>query len=223
MLEGAKNYNRYLLKQISGLVPSRAKVLDFGAGTGHFALELKRLGHTVIAVEADHVLGKRIADRGITCAQLDTLEDDSFDLVFSINVLEHIRDDESTLRTLANKLRPGGKLFIYVPAHPELYSTFDEEVGHHRRYTKRDLQELASQTELAEIEIRSHDFLGYSLAKLYKLVSRAGVHLSRSSLYFYDRFVFPLSLWLERTISPDFRGKNLSLSAKRSMPTIGKT
>src|SRR5205823_4553001 len=37
------------------------------------------------------------------------------DLVFSIECLEHIEDDESVLRGMADRVRPGGTLYLQVP------------------------------------------------------------------------------------------------------------
>ena len=51
-----------------------------------------------------------------------------------MNVLEHIEDDKEELNIAVSKLNQGGHLIILVPAHNELYSKFDKEIGHFRRY-----------------------------------------------------------------------------------------
>ena len=55
------------------------------------------------------------------------------------DVLEHIPDDEAFLQEVFRTLKPGGRLYLTVPAYQALWSPFDEAVGHHRRYTLRTL------------------------------------------------------------------------------------
>ncbi len=55
------------------------------------------------------------------------------------DVLEHIEKDEQMLAKIFDVLKPGGLLYLSVPAWQFLYSDFDKEVGHYRRYTLRDL------------------------------------------------------------------------------------
>ena len=59
-----------------------------------------------------------------------------FDAIVCFNVLEHIADDEGTLRRFRELLAPGGALLPLVPAHPALYGTLDRAFGHERRYAK---------------------------------------------------------------------------------------
>jgi len=37
-------------------------------------------------------------------------------------------------------LEPGGTFTLLVPSHPLLFGRFDRDIGHHRRYTKRELR-----------------------------------------------------------------------------------
>jgi SAM-dependent methyltransferase len=55
------------------------------------------------------------------------------------DVLEHIEDETAALRHVHTLLRPGGRLFLTVPAYPLLYSVDDEVAGHFRRYTLSSL------------------------------------------------------------------------------------
>ena len=55
------------------------------------------------------------------------------------DVLEHLDDDEATLRWAAGVLEPGGILVVTVPAHPFLFDEADVLAFHRRRYRQRDL------------------------------------------------------------------------------------
>ena len=65
------------------------------------------------------------------------------DIVLAMDVLEHIQDDYSTLKEWKNTLKPNGLLLITVPAFQHLWSSHDIFLGHHRRYNKKDISDLA--------------------------------------------------------------------------------
>ena len=62
-----------------------------------------------------------------------------FDTIVCLNVLEHIEDDVTSLRSMRALLQPGGRLVLLVPALPALYGTLDEALGHFRRYRPAEL------------------------------------------------------------------------------------
>ncbi len=67
-------------------------------------------------------------------------EDERFDTILYIDVLEHIEDDRGELTKALAHLQPGGRIVILAPAHQTLFSPFDEAVGHFRRYDRRSLR-----------------------------------------------------------------------------------
>jgi SAM-dependent methyltransferase len=73
---------------------------------------------------------------------------DYWDLVFLLDVIEHLPDHVGAVRQVARALRPGGILLITAPALRFFWSTNDELVRHERRYAKRDLRQLAEESGL---------------------------------------------------------------------------
>jgi SAM-dependent methyltransferase len=67
-----------------------------------------------------------------------------FDTVFALNVLEHVRDHEQSIRNCYSLLKPGGKLIILVPAFQTLFNKFDVALEHQRRYTPKSLKKVMS-------------------------------------------------------------------------------
>ncbi len=61
--------------------------------------------------------------------------------VTCLDVLEHLEDPVLALKHLAQVVQPGALLVATVPAHPGLWSPWDEQCGHFRRYTQRSLHE----------------------------------------------------------------------------------
>lgn len=68
--------------------------------------------------------------------------DATFDLVTAFDVIEHVEDDRQVFAELTRVLKPGGLLLFSVPLHPAYWTTFDDYVGHARRYEPADLQAL---------------------------------------------------------------------------------
>jgi SAM-dependent methyltransferase len=65
-----------------------------------------------------------------------------YDAVFLLDVVEHIEDDTAFLTAGVQHLRPGGLLFVNVPAGPLFFSEYDRAAGHLRRYTAKSLSKL---------------------------------------------------------------------------------
>src|SRR5947209_13192503 len=126
VMEQALNYNAFL----QGLVTTRAKlgdaILDFGAGTGVLARPLAAAGYRVRCIEPDDRLRARLQSRGLEAhASIEEIPPESLDLVYTVNVLEHIADDVATVTALHGRLKPGGRLLVYVPAFALLYTSMD--------------------------------------------------------------------------------------------------
>lgn len=70
---------------------------------------------------------------------LNQIPQTKFDIIFALDVLEHIENEEKTLSIMYNLLKPGGSLVITVPLWPTLISTHDRILGHHRRYNEKEI------------------------------------------------------------------------------------
>jgi len=68
---------------------------------------------------------------------------EKYDVLFLFDVLEHVERDLSFLQACLFHLKPGGSLIVNVPARMELFSKYDEVVGHVRRYSIPQLVKLA--------------------------------------------------------------------------------
>lgn len=77
-----------------------------------------------------------------------------FDLVVAIEVLEHIENDQKAFKEIARVLKPGGCFLFSVPLRPELYNEFDRLAGHYRRYKIQELQTQISNASFAIIKYR---------------------------------------------------------------------
>lgn len=212
MLE-AENYNRYLLELVRRHMGDARRVIDFGAGAGTFAGPVAAFAPELTPVEPDAALRAVLVQRGFApAAHVRDLPDDAFDYAYTLNVLEHIDDDVGALRELRRKLAPGGRLLVYVPAFPALFTSMDRKVGHVRRYTHDTLVTSVRAAGFRIEDVRYADSLGFIATLAFKLVGNDRGELDRRAIRLYDKIGFPLSRALDTLVSPLF-GKNVVLVA----------
>ena len=209
-------YNNYLVREIQERYSNLDTVLDFGAGNGHFLKLLQSKTAKFLALEPDRKLQTEIKAKSVAeVIEQDQLLPKSVNLIYTLNVLEHIEDDQGILGLFYNWLDEGGMLLVYVPAIPHLYSKFDASIGHFRRYKKSELKEKLMSAGFETLDIRFIDPLGYFLALAYKLFFNTG-QVKSTQIEFFDRFIFPASRVLS-FFTKSFFGKNLiAVAIKRS-------
>ncbi|MBT3981984.1 MAG: class I SAM-dependent methyltransferase [Bacteriovoracaceae bacterium] len=213
ILDKATNYNGFVFEHLCKFLDSDKKVLDFGAGRGVFAKQVAAKFKKPICVEVDPELKVFLTKFNFEVFEsLDCFEDNSFDLIYSLNVLEHIDNDREILQKMYQKLKVGGQLFLYVPAGPILYSKFDKKVGHFRRYTWTELESKIIESKLSIRKLEFADTLGFLFALIYKLTG--GSEISSWSVFLYDKVFFPLGKYLD-FIFKKFFGKNLLVMAEK--------
>jgi SAM-dependent methyltransferase len=209
VMKEAELYNRYLTRLITSQIKPSDTVLDFGAGVGTFAHPLRARGIDPICVEPDDMLRTNLQRAGFRAlAGLADIADASVDFIYTLNVLEHIDHDRATLHELARKLTPGGRILVYVPAFPVLFSSMDRKVGHLRRYRRRQLEQRVAEAGLRVSRSHYVDSLGFLATLVYRTVGSEAGDINRSALKLYDRLVFPISLGLDKLVSR-WLGKNL--------------
>lgn len=115
-----EKYYEAELKRAGVLDKRELKVLEVGFGNGDFMTFCQRRGWSVTGTEINPELveiGKAAGFDARIASDLDDLDADSFDLVVTIDVLEHIPPDGTIffLKSLLRVLRPGGSLVAHFP------------------------------------------------------------------------------------------------------------
>lgn len=109
--------------------PKGAAILDAGSGFGQYVWRMARIHESfqVVGVDVKQEqiddcnqffeqlkLGHRVKFREADLTQF--LEPETYDLVLSVDVMEHIAEDELVMRNLCKSLKPGGMLLISTPS-----------------------------------------------------------------------------------------------------------
>jgi SAM-dependent methyltransferase len=210
------NYNRSIAVMACRHGAGARDVLDFGAGIGTLSEAVRELGLTPLCLEPDARQRVELERRGFrTIEALSDVADASLDFIYSSNVLEHIEDDVAVLIELRRKLRPGGRLFLYVPAFQSLYSEMDRAVGHHRRYERSSLRRKLGDAGFVVEDLYYADVLGYFVTRLFKVIGGGTGQINPLTLGIYDRLIFPAGQLIEKAVRVPV-GKNVVAVARNA-------
>jgi 2-polyprenyl-3-methyl-5-hydroxy-6-metoxy-1,4-benzoquinol methylase len=145
----ADKFNEWMYQQV---VPHcTGKILEIGSGIGNISYFFDRDGMDIdlsdIREQYRSYLKKSFEKRAVL--DMDIVADGfiemhgdklgTYDAVFALNVVEHIKDDKLAIENMIKLLKPGGKIIILVPAYQWLYNGFDVALEHFKRYTKSRL------------------------------------------------------------------------------------
>ena len=139
-------------RELADLAPGRA--LDVGCGPAGNSAVLRDLGWQVTALDFSTDSAVLAQRRGLNALRADARSlpfgDRRFDLVLSSDAWEHIEEDDRVASESYRVLRPGGHLFVMVPAGMDLWSGHDLALGHVRRY---DHDQLVGVVERAGFQV----------------------------------------------------------------------
>jgi ubiquinone/menaquinone biosynthesis C-methylase UbiE len=171
------------------------KILDVGCGLGvwlaQFAAQTapenvfgSDIDPELIAEAKQHFPDVPAANIVVSPAEKLPFADNSFDIVFSNEVMEHVADDQQVMREVARILKLGGKYVFFTPNRGWPFETHGIFIGekyiwgnipllpwlpkffyrifapHVRNYTGGDIRRLAKQAGL-KVEKHSHIFPGF--------------------------------------------------------------
>jgi SAM-dependent methyltransferase len=198
IFEQAHNWKAYLRRSMEPYLTG--SVLEVGAGLGANTRQFAALDFDRwTCLEPDPTLAEQIqpGDRhqvivGDIASVAPALR---FDAILYIDVLEHIEDDAGEFSRAASHLSSGGALIVLSPAHPWLFTPFDQAIGHYRRYTKDSLQAVAP-AHLHREKLVYLDSAGLlaSLGNRLLLKSRMP---TATQIKTWDGILVPCSRWLD--------------------------
>jgi SAM-dependent methyltransferase len=159
--------------------PPEAPLYDVGGGNGVVSAAIARAGIRPVVVEPGPAGARRARERGLE-AIASTLEDSglprgSLPSIGLFDVIEHIEDSLGFLKTARAFLKPGGRMYVAVPAYEALWSAEDDYAKHFRRYTRTSLhRELTEAGLTVEYTTAMFSFLVLPILLLRSIPYRYG-------------------------------------------------
>ena len=213
-LDEAANYRIALIREFGPHLTGN--VIEVGAGIGQITGELRALVsiRNLCCIEPDADFCRRIRttfpDQDLIHGTIaDLKRQDPWNAILSVNVLEHIEEDEAELGSYFRLLQPArGSLCLFVPARPEIHAPIDNDFGHFRRYTRHSLRKKLEGAGFVVERLRYYNMVGYFAwwANFCVLKRRS---FDRPSVRFFDRAIFPLVHWTETHVSAPPIGQSL--------------
>jgi len=201
-LEQAHNYRQAIARTIAPAL--HGDVLEVGAGIGQMLEEVQRTCPDIrlSALEPNPHFHERLQARAPSvkiwcCLESGLPPNLKFDVIYAVNVLEHLSDDLGELKKWHSRLRPEGQLSMLVPARKELYSQIDRNLGHFRRYNKKELKDLLKQAGFQINYVQYFHLTGY-FAWLTAFKIGKSKRFNPNVVRLYDKYIIPISLQVEK-------------------------
>jgi SAM-dependent methyltransferase len=168
------------LRALSG--NRQLRLLDLGCGCGGWMRELTgqleipsaELAVADSSLEALRYVGGLLPER-VARYQTDVMNvlwENRWNVVFLLDVIEHLPDDRGALRQVWKALEPGGIVFLTTPALQRFWTWNDEVAGHQRRYSKADFVTLSRETGFELCDCRYFMFFLSPLLVLSRWLTR---------------------------------------------------
>ena len=124
---------------------------------------------------------------------------EKFDTIIYLDVIEHIEDDTSELDVALSLLENDGHLIIIVPAFQFLYSDFDRNVGHFRRYNRVFFEEYSKGKKINIEQLKYFDVIGFFIILLSKILKLTKSKNTKLGIKIWN-YLVPLSKFLDKLI-----------------------
>lgn len=209
----AENYNKYVADLFFSNIDKTENILDFGAGYGLITEKFKKKGYKISAVEINKTALEKLNDKNIDSYNLIEKVPKSINCIISLNVLEHIEDDDKYIKKFYNHLPQDGKLILYLPSSNLIWTELDDMVNHKRRYSKSGVVELLNSNSFEIEKIFFVDFIGWIVLFFLKMF-RLKLDFDKRKIKFYDKFIFRTFKFTDYFFK-NIIGKNLFIVASK--------
>jgi len=184
---------------VSAVLPRSRRQLEVAPGLRP-RLPLEHTRFVDISVPALGTLRARGAS--VLLAQVSSLPfpDASFDLVCTLDIVEHVDDDEAALSEIARVAAPGAVLLLSAPLHPARWTAFDDFVGHRRRFEPQELVAKLAHRGLA-VERSGVYGMAPRSSRLLDLGMWWLTHHRERAMWWYNRALMPLGVRFQKKLT----------------------
>ena len=215
----ANRFNTWMYDQFKHQL--KGEILEIGSGIGNISKLVIEEGHFITLSDYNEEYCEVLKNnfqhytnvKGII--SIDLLHPDfdnrysvyheKFDSIFLLNVIEHIKDDGLAVKNCQFLLKPNGHLILLAPAYSWLYSSFDKQLGHFRRYSLQLLKDLLKKNNFYILSGSYFNFVGIAGWLVFGKILHEKM-LKRGEMVAFDKIV-PLAKSIDRIF-----GKKIGLS-----------
>jgi len=192
-----QRFNTWALVQ--SLLPGSGRRLEVAPG---LRPRLPIEGTQFVDISAPALAKLRERGAQVALSQVTALPfaDAAFDLVCALDIIEHVEDDDGALSELSRVARDGAVVVISMPLHPSRWSSFDDFVGHKRRYEPAHLIAKLQQDHLV-VERSAVYGMQPPSSRLVEVGMWWLLHHREQAMWWYNRAFMPLGLRLQKELS----------------------
>ena len=195
----AENFRNYQFQFIKPHI--KGNIAEIGPGNGVFLKRYRKFSNKIYLFEPSKNFNKslkKIKSKNIKIFNKNFVKQNNFyDTILYLDVLEHIKYDFIEIKKAYSSLKKNGYLIINVPAFQHLYSQFDKDVDHERRYSKKDFKNILKKLNIKKYKITYFDSLGYIFSLLSKIFTKNYKKNFSFKIKFWDNLI-PLSKILDK-------------------------
>jgi SAM-dependent methyltransferase len=214
ILHEAVNYREWIFSIARPHIGSR--ILEIGSAIGNYT---EKMLDSQLIVASDYeqkyvdILRSRFEHRknvriiGLDITQVDDVQTNEIralncDTAIAFNVLEHIKDDNKAVRTMATLIGTTGRLVLICPAYQWLFNQFDRSYGHFRRYDRQMMHALARTIDATTEKFSYFNAIGITGWMLNGMLLRRKT-LPQIQTKLYDRTI-PFIRGVEKVVKMPF-------------------
>lgn len=134
-------------------------LLEVGVGRPDVAMGFKNVGFRVSGCDISKTSAIQCKEAGIKFKYVDLFKeklpyaDNSFDVVYSKSVIEHMNDPLNFISECFRVLKPGGRIIVLTPDWEANYKIFFDDFTHVRPMSRRSMQFILSMQESTDINV----------------------------------------------------------------------
>ena len=211
----AKNFRSYQYDLIKSHI--KGNVAEIGPGNGVFVNSYIKNAKKVFLFEPSKNFNKKLKkyeSSKVSIVNKNFKERvNSLNAIIYLDVIEHIYDDLFEIKKAYKSLKKNGSLIINVPAFQHLYSQFDKDISHFRRYSKNDIIKLLIKANIKKYKVKYFDSVGYLLSMFSKILSKNYKKNLHIKIKLWDSLI-PISKIIDSLVFHLF-GKSLLIIIKK--------
>ncbi len=200
----AKNYRAYQYKLLKSFI--KKTILEVGPGNAIIMEKyIYKSDLDIVLTELNNTFFEKINNKFSTKdnvkvynSKIDTIQK-KFQTIIYLDVLEHIENYEEEILKAYSKLEDNGYLVFMVPAYQHLYSEYDKEIGHYRRFNKKFFKDFSKKNKIKCKKLIYFDSIGYLFLLVNKILRLQNIKYVGSGTKIWN-FLIPLSKILDKLL-----------------------